>query len=267
MSKKIFLPLAVALALAGCAGHQREADNGVNADSTTRYRIERLMARQGTNAAAMDEGEAIKAISAEFLGTPYTAGTLVGSDTVPERLVINFNGVDCFTYLDYVYALSKSADAAQFSEHLRQTRYVDGDVSYGHRKQFFTDWAHLPPLNATDVTREVSPDAVTVTKHLNQAAGGGKYFPSLGVTTRDIAYIPARAVNAAVIRRLKNGDFIGIYTPKAGMDVTHTGIFVMTDGGPMLRNASSRAANRKVVDSPFLAYVKRTPGIVVLRGI
>jgi len=33
----------------------------------------------------------------------------------------------------------------------------------------------------------------------------------------------------------------------------------------MLRNASSLARNRKVVDSPFLEYVARTPGIVVLR--
>ncbi|WP_213989425.1 DUF1460 domain-containing protein [Sodalis sp. dw_96] len=268
MGKKIFLSLAVALTLTGCAGHQQDAgDNAVNTDSATRHRIERLMAGQGVKAAAAHEGEAIAAISADFLGTPYVADTLIGSDTQTEQLVINFHGVDCFTYLDYVYALSKSADAAQFSEHLRQTRYVNGDVSYRHRKQFFTDWSHLPPLNATDVTRAVSPNAVTVTKNLNQTADGGKYFPSLDVTTREITYIPAKAVNSAVIHRLKDGDFIGIYTPKAGMDVTHTGIFVMTEGGPMLRNASSRAANRKVVDSPFLAYVRRTPGIVVLRGI
>ncbi len=33
----------------------------------------------------------------------------------------------------------------------------------------------------------------------------------------------------------------------------------------MLRDASSKKANMKVVDSPFLEYAKHTPGIVVLR--
>jgi len=41
----------------------------------------------------------------------------------------------------------------------------------------------------------------------------------------------------------------------------------MTDKGPVLRNASAREANHKVVDSPFMDYVKKTPGIVVLRAI
>ncbi len=266
MRKSFFLLLA--MALAGCAGHPREPGHTTaDTDGYSQLKIRRLIAGQNANAAATDKGEAIKAVSAEFLGTPYVADTLIGSDTVAEQLVINFHGVDCFTYLDYVYALSTSADAAQFREHLRQTRYVNGDVSYSHRKQFFTDWSHLPPLNAADVTRDISPDAVTISKNLNQTAGGGKFFPSRDVTRREITYIPAKAINTAVIRRLKDGDFIGIYTPMAGMDVTHTGIFVMTGQGPMLRNASSRAANRKVVDSPFLAYVRKTPGIVVLRAI
>ncbi len=41
----------------------------------------------------------------------------------------------------------------------------------------------------------------------------------------------------------------------------------MTDKGPMLRNASSRKANEKVVDSPFMDYVAKTPGIIVLRAL
>ncbi|WP_413733980.1 DUF1460 domain-containing protein [Sodalis sp. RH21] len=266
MRKRIFL--VGVMILAGCAGHHpAPAVKTADADGDTVDKIGRIIADRDAGAGAADRGALITAVSADFLGTPYVADTLIGSATEPERLVIDFNGVDCFTYLDYVDALSKSANAAQFSENLRRTRYVDGDVSYAHRKQFFTDWAHLSPLNATDVTSAISPDALTVTKTLNQTAGGGKFFPSLGVETRAITYIPARAVNAAAIARLKNGDLIGIYTPAAGMDVTHTGIFIMTDRGPVLRNASSRAAHRKVVDSPFLAYIRKTPGIVVLRAI
>ena len=66
--------------------------------------------------------------------------------------------------------------------------------------------------------------------------------------------------------QLRTGDYIGIYTHLAGLDVTHTGIFIMTENGPMLRNASSRKENMKVMDSPFMDYVINTPGIVVLRA-
>jgi Protein of unknown function (DUF1460). len=70
-----------------------------------------------------------------------------------------------------------------------------------------------------------------------------------------------------VLAQLRTGDYIGIYTNLDGLDVTHTGIFVMTDSGPVLRNASSRKANMRVVDSPFMDYVMATPGIVVLRSL
>ncbi len=266
-----YMPALLAVSLLGCAAsHQPMAQAGAqpaDIDSYTLTKIDAIVADLRVNGRENSLGERITTISADFLGTPYVANRLVGSDRVAERLVIDFRGVDCFTYLDYVDALSKSANADQFNDRLKQTRYIDGDVSYAHRKQFFTDWSSLPPLNATDITRAISPSAVTIVKALNQTADGGRVFPSLGVETRAITYIPAKAVNSAVVGRLRSGDFIGIYTPMAGMDVTHTGIFIMTDRGPVLRNASSRAAHRKVVDSPFLAYIKKTPGIVVLRAI
>jgi len=269
--QKIMPVVLLAVSLLGCAaGHQPMAQAGAqpaDIDNYTHTKIDAIMTDLRAQGAQASLGERITAISANFLGTPYVANRLVGSDRVAERLVIDFRGVDCFTYLDYVDALSKSANAEQFGDRLRQTRYRDGDVSYGHRKQFFTDWSTLPPLNATDITGSVSPKAVTIVKTLNETANGGKVFPALGVETRAITYIPAKAVDHAVVSRLKSGDFIGIYTPLEGMDVTHTGIFIMTDRGPVLRNASSRAAHRQVVDSPFLAYIKKTPGIVVLRAI
>ncbi|TMX08288.1 DUF1460 domain-containing protein, partial [Aeromonas salmonicida subsp. achromogenes] len=36
--------------------------------------------------------------------------------------------------------------------------------------------------------------------------------------------------------------------------------------GPVLRNASSVSTNMKVVDSPFIDYVKNKPGILVYRA-
>ncbi|MFB8942206.1 N-acetylmuramoyl-L-alanine amidase-like domain-containing protein [Xanthomonas arboricola] len=71
------------------------------------------------------------------------------------------------------------------------------------------------------------------------------HLPGLPVVDRAVTYIPTEHIDGSVIRKLRTGDFIGIYTHLAGLDVTHVGFFVMTDTGPVLRNASSRKGKRK----------------------
>ncbi len=257
------LPLMLVAALASCATHSKQAD----IDSYTAKKINEIIDNQVKPGNKDNPGEIIKNVSYQFLGTPYAANKLIGSPTEPEKLVIDFSGLDCFTFLDYVESLRKSNDQNDFVKNLIQTRYIDGKISFLQRKHFFTDWSTREKLNAKDVTDEISPSYITITKSLNKKADGSEYIPGLGVTKREIKYIPGDKVNDAVIKNLKTGDYIGIYTHLAGLDVTHTGIFIMTDHGPMLRNASSLAANKKVVDSPFLDYVKNKPGIIVLRAL
>lgn len=83
-------------------------------------------------------------ISREFLGTPYLANRLIGSQSTPEQLVIDFRGLDCFTYIDYVEALSTARSEGEFVQHLVDIRYVDGKIAFPQRKHFFTDWAQRP---------------------------------------------------------------------------------------------------------------------------
>ncbi|WP_016260525.1 N-acetylmuramoyl-L-alanine amidase-like domain-containing protein, partial [Yersinia pestis] len=85
-----------------------------------------------------------------------------------------------------------------------------------------TDWSSRPPLNAKDITAEISAHTLTVTKYLNQKSDGGEFIPTLGVFKRDVSYIPAEFINDSVIDKLRTGDYIGIYTHIAGLDVTHT---------------------------------------------
>ncbi|HBV90730.1 MAG TPA: DUF1460 domain-containing protein [Pantoea sp.] len=218
-------------------------------------------------ASEQPQGERISQISAAFLGTPYQADTLIGSPDTPEALVINFNGVDCFTLLDYVQALSRSHDRASFEASLIRTRYAGGEVSYLQRRHFFTDWSAVSPRNADDVTGTLSPNAVTVVKQLNRQASGKERLPGLGVIPRRITYIPARAITPKVLKQIQTGDYIGVYTPAQGLDVSHAGIAVRHDGKWWFRNASSLAANRKVVDVPFREYMQSKSGIIVLRAV
>ncbi|WP_084521023.1 DUF1460 domain-containing protein [Nocardia uniformis] len=259
--------LLVALAFVGgtalVAPATSAAPTGTTIDDATSAKLDELLALRGSG---KSKGELIELLSSRFLGTPYGANMLIGSATQPEELVIDFRRVDCFTYLDYVEALSRSSDRDQFVANLIETRYAGGRVDFANRKHFFTDWSHTARTAATDITAAVSPSAVTVPKRLNAKADGGQYLPGIPVVDRDITYIPGAAVDANVIGQLRTGDYIGAYSDQAGLDVTHVGIFVATPEGPVFRNASSLAAHNKVVDSPFADYVSSVPGILVLRA-
>ncbi|PVZ87069.1 DUF1460 domain-containing protein [Serratia sp. S1B] len=212
-----------------------------------------------------DKSQAIALFSQAFLDTPYVANQLIGSATTPEQLVIDFSGLDCFTYLDYVQALRTASSESELVENVIQTRYINGRIDFQHRKHFFTDWAHTKHLLASDITAQLSPHVVTVSKHLNRKADGSLYLPGVPTVERAISYIPSEFVDENVIRQLQTGDYIGIYSKLPGLDVTHTGFFIITQHGPVLRHASSSQETMRVIDSPFTHYVSHTPGIVVLR--
>ncbi|WP_273756345.1 DUF1460 domain-containing protein [Bartonella sp. MM73XJBT] len=238
----------------------------VKLDSYTLEKLNDLLKKR-SQANHHETGKMIGLLSEAFLGTPYQANMLHGSENTPEKLIIDFRGLDCFTYLDYVEALRKSTSQTAFIDDVIRTRYVDGNVSFLNRKHFFTDWAYREYKLATDITAQISPNAINIEKYLNKKADGGNYLPGLPVVKRNITYIPSNFIDEEVISHLQTGDFIGIYTKLAGLDVTHVGFFIMTEHGPMLRNASSRKENKKVVDSPFMNYVAKTPGIIVLRAL
>ncbi|RAV16313.1 DUF1460 domain-containing protein [Mycolicibacterium sp. GF69] len=204
---------------------------------------------------------------ADFLGTPYGADTLVGSADQPEKLVVELERVDCFTFADYVEALKRADNRDEFVAGLTTVRYKDGVVSFANRRHFFTDWAAATPTVATDITTSLSPDAIEVHKNLNQKDSGGLYLPGLPVVPRTVAYIPSDRFDSGVVGQLRTGDYIGAYADDGGLDVTHVGIFVDTPDGPVLRNASSLAADNKVVDSPLFDYLRTVPGAVVLRPV
>lgn len=212
-----------------------------------------------------NRGEQIAYISASFLGTPYVSNTLIGSFYQKESLVVNLDGIDCFTYIDYVIALTKSSDINSFLSSLVNIRYGYSDVSYYNRKHFFTDWYALVPRNAVEVTSMVSPDAITVKKQLNKKSDGRELIKGLGSIPREITYIPGNAINQKVLDSMQQGDLVGVYSPVDGLDVSHVGIVIKKDNRVLYRNASSLSENNKVVDVSFMEYMSLKPGIIVLR--
>lgn len=91
--------LAVGLMLSGFTGASTDAP--LKLDDYTLGRINLIESRLAS-APQETPGQRIDEISASFLGTPYVPHMLEGSATTAEKLVIDFRGLDCFTYLDYV---------------------------------------------------------------------------------------------------------------------------------------------------------------------
>lgn len=208
----------------------------------------------------------ISFISEQFLKIPYKGFTLVGKEDIAEELVVNLAAVDCFTFIDYVEAMRRSASYDDFISNLRLVRYRGGDVSFSCRNHFFTDWREYSGEFIQDVTEEIGGrHARKSFKKLNLREDGTFFLPGLGIVSRDIFFIASDAVDAAMLNRLVSGDYLGIYAPLEGLDVTHIGIVIKQGKTCMLRHASSSHHERRVVDSPLAAYLAGVPGFMVLR--
>jgi hypothetical protein len=213
-----------------------------------------------------DLGERIDFISKQFVGVNYKESTLIGNINTPEILVINLEGMDCFTYIDNVEAMRLSSSLSEFKENLKKVRYKFGKVAFDNRNHFFTDWREFNSEHIDDVTEEVGEEKTkTVVKMLNRKEDGTYFLPGIPVKERKIEYIPSNAFDRTIIERLKTGDYVGIYSDTQGLDVSHTGIIIKNGGKVYLRHASSGVGNRKVVNEDLISYIFNKPGLVILR--
>lgn len=247
-------------------------DSSMGSDNTRgifklgRWSEEDLNGLMQQSSKIQDVGERIDFLSGKFLNTKYEESTLVGDINHPEELVLDLEGMDCFTYIDYVEAMQLSDSYPMFVQNVRRIRYQSGEVDFGKRNHFFTDWAVYNSDKIVDVTKEVGGQRTrAVKKLLNRKEDGTPYLSGIPPKERIVNYIPSESIDEMVIERLKTGDYIGIYTDKDGLDVSHTGILIRTGDKAYLRHASSRKDNRRVVDEELLTYMFDKPGLLVLR--
>lgn len=221
----------------------------------------------GEAANIADVGGRIAVLSALFLGTGYRESTLIGGIEIPEKLVVNFEEVDCFTFIDYVEALRLSRSFSEFTDNLMKVRYQSGIVAYGRRNHFFTDWIEFNKEFIEDVSREVGGQISEKSrKSLNIKEDGTLFLEGIMPREREIFFIPTGLIDQAVAARMQNGDYAGIYTEKKGLDVSHVGIIIRKEGKTFLRHASSLKAKRKVIDQDLEEYLTDKPGLLLLRA-
>ena len=209
-------------------------------------------------------GKRIAFLSGQFIGVSYKESTLIGNVTTPETLVINIKTFDCSTFIDCIEAMRLSRSFFDFKENLIRIRYKQGIVRYKRRNHFFTDWSLRNTDSVQDRTKEIGGKKTkTVTKILNCKDDCSYFLPGIKSFKRMISYIPSQSVSKINYLRLKTGDYVGIYSNLAGLDVSHVGIIVKNSSGIYFRHASSAA--RKVVDQDFSEYIVGKPAIIILR--
>ncbi len=262
--KKLLILVFVMTIITPFNVHSEESNNEIiNLGKWDEVKLQELIKEKPSTT----EGQ-IEFLSAKFLGTPYEANTLTGDINTPEVFTVNLEGMDCFTYIDYVEAMRLSENTDEFRGNLQNIRYRSGNVAFEDRNHFFSDWPTQNSRNVRDVTYQIGgKKTVEVEKNLNLKSDGSKFLPGIPVVNRKIYYIPASRIDDDLLNKLHTGDYVGIYTDIEGLDVTHTGIIIKKDAGVYLRHASSKKKNQKVVDEDFKGYVQNTPGVVIFRPL
>lgn len=237
--------------------------------------------------------ESINDITADigktFIGTEYLAHSLEGNDK--EQLVINFSGVDCTTFVEYVIAFAQLIKSGKptfkdFENELQKIRYRNGALDkYPSRLNYFTDWIYDNEKKGIidDVTELVGgkpiqfhlnfisthpesysqlvrhPDYIYEIKKQEAEIGGRNYF-----------YVPKERVGF-IEKRIDNGDIIAFTTNIPGLDVNHVGIAVrMEDNRIHLLHAPNVGYKVQISEEPLSAYInkiKNDTGIIVLKPL
>jgi Protein of unknown function (DUF1460) len=222
-----------------------------------------------TNLHQKSLGEIMQTVGQWFLGKPYVGGLLDKSET--EALVIDFEQFDCVLFVETVNALSKviakqEYDYDKFQFYLNNLRYRNGTLNgYGSRLHYFTDWAHDNSArgNVNDLTAAFG--GVRLNKVINfmgthrnsyaQLKNNDTLFNEIlemerSLRNRNLYYIPKAQIRS-IYNNLRAGDIITTTTNIEGLDVTHTGLVLVTENGQKsFMHASS--AGKQVMVSPDL---------------
>lgn len=224
-------------------------------------------------------------VAESFIDKQYKAQTL---EVPGEPLVVNLDGVDCTTFVEYVVAAMISgrepaANDAEFCKALEQLRYRDGVRNgYLSRLHYSSDW--IGNNVKMGILDEVT-DEYSTTMGMKRLDFMTTHYPSYPALSADRAlieelrviedsisnepyyYIPAHKV-PEVAHKLNDGDIVLFMTAIEGLDFTHMGFVYKEDGHTKLLHASTRY-NKVCVDPDFLAdYVinnRRCTGIRVMR--
>jgi len=205
-------------------------------------------------------GEAMGRIGRSLVGAPYVPHTLEVEG--PERLIVDFQGFDCVTFVENVWATAallrsgvdyadRAAVEDEYERLLGLIRYRQGYVDgYPSRLHYFSEWIAdaEQKLLVEDVTAGLggTPDREPIdfmSTHPDayRQLADAEVLEAIRetearLTARGRVYLPEDRI-AAASASIREGDIIAATSTVPGLDVAHTGIAIHVDGTLRLMHA------------------------------
>lgn len=242
--------------------------------------------RRGYESGITDANQLVAQYGEWLMGTPYVAHTLEGDK---EMLTINIDELDCTTFVETLYALTRTTLSGRYSwrdfaHNLEAIRYRGGNINgYASRLHYISDWIieNTYRGNIKEFTPELDGVQYMV-KNIDFMSKNRDKYPALAddatfqkIKGTEIGYrnhrFPYFKVDFNSQKRMKKvvrtGDFVAIVTNIKGLDVQHMGVIVMKDDVPYLLNASSVGKKVQIEEIDLADYIRRNKTAVGVRII
>lgn len=245
--------------------------------------INDLLAK-GRQSGLSDANALVEFYARQLLGTPYVAHTLEGDH---EMLTINIHELDCLTFIENLYALTRTTQAGRYSwrdvaANIENVRYRGGQMGdYSTRIHYISEWIidnHMRG-NLVEVTPDI-PHADYMVKNIDYMTHHTSSYRSLKddsvmvekirsheLRNHRFPYLKRSWLNdKAVKAALRSGDFVSLVTRAEGLDVSHNGIIVIDDAGdPYLLDASMSGGKVMLEPKPLYKFLERSKNNIGIR--
>lgn len=228
-----------------------------------------------------DAPERLYSAAQVFTGKPYKGGTLEADG--PESLVLNFEFLDCVTFIENSLALSLTVASGDggiesFKKNLMMIRYRGGAIDgYASRLHYFSDW--IIDNQRKGLVQEVTKHAggYVSRKDIYFMSAHAASNPRLAdpvvlesirkdekrLSAHSIYLIPKEEVKKAY-PHIRQGDIIVFCSSIDGLDVSHVSIAYRTGSGIGIMHASIDA-KAVVRENDLYEYMKTKSRIHAIR--
>ena len=283
--------LCIAIMLVACTGSQT-TQQVAQAATMSRMRfhcdsdttaLNRLLMK-GYESGLTDANALIEFYARQLLGTPYVAHTLEADE---ELLTINIHQLDCLTFIESLYALTRATLNQRYSwrdyaANIENVRYRGGKMGdYSSRIHYISEWIidnHVRG-NLVEITPDL-PHADFMVKNIDYMTHNPGQYRQLKndsamvekirrfeLRNHRFPYLKRSWLNdKAVKAALRSGDFCSLVTKAEGLDVSHNGIIIIDEkGDPYLLDASMSGGKVMLEAKPLFKYLERSKNNIGIR--
>ena len=251
-------------------------------DSDTTVINQLLM--KGYESKITDANALVEFYARQLLGTPYVAHTLEGDE---EMLTINIHELDCLTFIETLYALTRATlqqrySWRDFAANIENVRYRGGKMGdYSSRIHYMSEWIidnHMRG-NLQEITPDL-PHADYMIKNIDYMTKHPDQYRQLKndsamvdkirryeLRNHRYPYLKRSWLNDKGVKAaLRSGDFISLVTKMDGLDVSHNGIIIVDEkGDPYLLDASMSGGKVMLEAKPLFKYLERSKSNIGIR--